>query len=58
MMLLSQYIAKLQDCLENDGDYPVYYSRDDEGNGYQQVTFSPAKYYTMDLVLMQTNFHS
>jgi protein involved in sex pheromone biosynthesis len=43
-MTLTQYIKELQELvLKNPehGDLEVVYSRDDEGNGFQRVHYSP-----------------
>ena len=41
-MKLSKYIQNLQDFLKTYGDHTVIYSRDDEGNGYQEVHYEPS----------------
>ena len=48
-MLFSEYIKKCQETLEQDGDHPCYYARDDEGNEYQEVGFTPSLYYVTSL---------
>lgn len=45
-MKLSQYIEELQKVLKENGDLRCYYAMDDEGNGYQEVVFSPGMCYT------------
>lgn len=43
-MTLNEFIKGLQEFLEENpesGELPVWYARDDEGNGYQQVYYSP-----------------
>ena len=37
----SKYIEKLQEIAKEHPNLNVVYSRDDEGNGYQEVTFDP-----------------
>ena len=41
-MRLQEYIQKLQQILETEGDLELIYSRDDEGNGYDNVQYSPS----------------
>ena len=48
-MNLSNYIAGLQKILDQCGDLPCYYSRDDEGNGYQKVEYDGSLYYVTEL---------
>lgn len=40
-MKLSVYVAALAKIAEKYPDADVVYSRDDEGNGYQEVYFTP-----------------
>ena len=44
-MKLSEYIEGLQEFLDENGDMDVYYSRDDEGNGYQAVGYTGTKFF-------------
>jgi hypothetical protein len=48
-MNLSNYISGLQLILDQHGDLPCYYSRDDEGNGYQEVLYDGSLYYVTKL---------
>lgn len=41
-MKLSTYIEKLQALLDENGDLSIIYSKDDEGNGYNTVNYSPS----------------
>ena len=41
-MKLSTYIEKLQELLAENGDLDCIYSKDDEGNGYNTVNYSPS----------------
>ena len=41
-MKLAKYIEKLQGILDTRGDFDVIYSKDDEGNGYQEVYYDPS----------------
>jgi hypothetical protein len=41
-MKLSTYIEKLQELLAENGDLQCIYSKDDEGNGYGTVNYSPS----------------
>ena len=41
-MRLNKYIALLQDIADQYGDLEVIYSKDDEGNGYQEVHYDPS----------------
>ena len=40
-MTLREYIAELRKLSRKYGDLPVYYSKDDFGNGYNPVTHIP-----------------
>ena len=40
-MTLREYIAHLRKFTRKYGDLPVVYSRDDEGNGFQNIFFTP-----------------
>lgn len=45
-MTLKEYIEQLQKFAETNPetlDMDVIYSRDDEGNGFQQIHYSPSK---------------
>lgn len=39
MYTLSKYIEELQDILDKEGDLPLIFSSDDEGNSYQKVEY-------------------
>lgn len=41
-MNLKEYIKKLQELEKDYGDSEVWYSRDDNGNGYQMVNYAPS----------------
>ena len=41
-MRLNKYVALLQDIADQYGDLEVIYSKDDEGNGYQEVHYDPS----------------
>ena len=41
-MVLSEYIGKLQEILDEHGDIGMVYSSDDEGNSYELVWYSPS----------------
>ena len=38
---LREYIAHLRKYTRKYGDLPVVYSRDDEGNGFQHIFYTP-----------------
>lgn len=41
-MKLQEFIRKLQEASDiKEYDYPLVYSRDDEGNGFQHVYYAP-----------------
>lgn len=43
-MKLGQYIKQLQEVIETNSAYEdldVIYAKDDEGNGYQHINYSP-----------------
>lgn len=42
-MRLEQYIGLLQDLLKKEGNLPVTYSTDDEGNGYSFTRYAPSQ---------------
>lgn len=44
-MLLSEYIAGLQEFIDKNGDMEAYYSSDDEGNSYQEVGWAGSLFY-------------
>jgi len=51
-MKLREYIEQLQKFAEMNPetlDMDVIYSRDDEGNGFQEVHYSPSKGYYEDM---------
>ena len=39
---LREYIAHLRKFTRKYGDLPVVYSRDDEGNGFQHIFYTPS----------------
>jgi hypothetical protein len=45
MMKLSNYIAGLQNILDENGDLECYYAKDDEGNGYQKLHYNGSVFY-------------
>jgi hypothetical protein len=47
-MKLSEYIQKLQNFMEKNGDLNCFYSSDDEGNEYIKVSFSPSALFTTE----------
>jgi len=50
-MKLSKYIEQLNEFVKENPealDMKVIYSRDDEGNGYQEVGYGPSKYRLME----------
>lgn len=48
-MRLQEYIQELQQILETEGDLELVYSRDDEGNGYDNVQYLPTvKFFNID----------
>jgi len=43
-MTLNEYIKSLQDVVKkkkSNGELPVIYAKDDEGNGYQKIYYHP-----------------
>lgn len=44
-MRLTEYIAKLQRIKDDYGDLELIYAKDDEGNGYNKVSYLPEMYY-------------
>lgn len=44
-MKLSDHIKHCQSLLADKGDLECYYAKDEEGNGYHQLEFSPSIYY-------------
>ena len=44
-MKVSEMIKNLQKFMEKNGDLDCWYAVDDEGNGYQEVNYSPSLYY-------------
>lgn len=48
-MLLSEYIANLQQFMVDNGDMPCYYARDAEGNGYEEVSYAGTLFYITKL---------
>jgi hypothetical protein len=47
-MLLSEYIADLTKILDEYGDLPCYYAKDDEGNCYVELYNTGSVYYTTE----------
>jgi hypothetical protein len=51
-MTLQEYIESLQRLIENNPEYvnmPLIYSKDDEGNDYHHVNYSPSPAQVEDL---------
>lgn len=44
-MKLNEYIEELKEILEEHGDLDLIYSRDSEGNGFENVFYSPSIMY-------------
>lgn len=44
-MKVSEMIKNLQKFMEENGDIDCYYAKDDEGNGYSEVYYSPTLMY-------------
>lgn len=44
-MKVSEMIKNLQEFMKENGDLECWYARDDEGNGYQEVSYKPSLYY-------------
>lgn len=44
-MKISEMIKNLQNFMAENGDLECWYAKDDEGNGYQEVHYTPSKYY-------------
>lgn len=48
MKKLSEYIENLKDILEEYGDLDVVYAKDEEGNGFNEVCYTPSVGYYED----------
>ena len=44
-MKISEMIKNLQEFMEEHGDLDCWYATDDEGNGYQMVSYDPTLMY-------------
>lgn len=44
-MRVSKMIKNLQEFLEEHGDLDCWYAKDDEGNGYQEIHYTPSIFY-------------
>ena len=44
-MKISEMIENLQKFMEEHGDLECWYTKDDEGNGYQAIYFKPSFMY-------------
>lgn len=47
-MKVSEMIKNLQKFMAENGDIECYYAVDDEGNAYQEVRYTPSKYYVSE----------
>lgn len=47
-MKISEMIKGLQEFMKDHGDLECWYAVDDEGNGYQEVHYTPSKYYVSE----------
>ena len=47
-MKISEMIKGLQEFMKDHGDLECWYAVDDEGNGYQEVRYTPSKYYVSE----------
>lgn len=47
-MKASTLVAKLQELIETNGDLDLIYAKDDEGNGYDTISFSPSLFMRVD----------
>lgn len=48
MKKLSAYIDNLKDILEEYGDLDIVYAKDEEGNGFNEVCYTPSVGYYED----------
>lgn len=57
-MKISEMIKNLQEFMEEHGDLNCWYAKDDEGNGYQEVYYSPSLCYVneYDDVFQQADY--
>lgn len=44
-MRISEMIKNLEEFMKEHGDIDCWYARDDEGNGYQEIYYSPTLMY-------------
>lgn len=44
-MKISEMIKNLQEFMAEHGDIDCWYAKDDEGNGYQEIYYSPTLMY-------------
>ena len=44
-MKISEMIKNLQEFMDKHGDLDCWYAKDDEGNGYQEVSYDSSLYY-------------
>ena len=44
-MKISEMIKNLQEFMNEHGDIDCWYARDDEGNGFQRVSYDPSLFY-------------
>lgn len=44
-MKVSEMIKNLQDFINENGDLECWCAKDDEGNGYQKIYYTPSMYY-------------
>jgi hypothetical protein len=59
-MKLKEYIEQLQKFVEMNPEtleMDVIYSRDDEGNGFQEVHYAPSKGFYEDMEFEESDYH-
>ena len=56
-MKLKEYIAGLQNVLDEHGDLECYYAKDAEGNGYEKVSYAGTVFYTSVLEYRMDNLY-
>ena len=44
-MKVSEMINNLQEFMNKHGDIECWYAKDEEGNGYERVYFSPSRHF-------------
>lgn len=44
-MKISEMIKNLEEFMDEHGDIDCWYAKDDEGNGYQEIYYSPTLMY-------------